>query len=318
MSSRPFAFVGNRFLSTARGIVMTSDGADIGDQPTRKLLLDRAHRRLDEAGRDAPRRMAEWLLLEVLDCDRGQLYSRATQSVDAAEAQQFETMVDRCVRGEPMQHVLGYASFRSLQIDVSPAVMVPRPETETVTEAALNAIASVESPRVLDVGTGSGCIALAIKYERPDAVVDAWDISPEALDVARANAQRLGIDVHFSEVDLFDAKAPERLLSRVDLLVSNPPYIPNAEADTLPAVVREYDPPTALFAGDDPLRFYRVLAGQAPQLCVPGGAVVLETHADYAEAAARVARRAGLRDVHVEEDLSGRPRILKAQCARSA
>ena len=283
------------------------------DSTSRQTHLDRARRRLDAAGRDAPRRVAEWLLMDVLDCDRGRLYARSERPVPPAAAARFEEMVDRCVAGEPLQHVLGYTSFRGLRIEVSPAVMIPRPETEEVAGAALTASETVERPRVLDVGTGSGCIALALKHERPDAVVHGWDVSAGALAVARQNAERLGLDVRFAEVDLFADAEPAALDGPLDLLVSNPPYIPDDEADTLPAVVREYDPPEALFAGDDPLRFYRRLADRAPVLCTPGAAVVLEAHADYADAAADVLRRAGLRDVAVEEDLSGRPRILTAR-----
>jgi len=285
------------------------------DEPTpssRREHLRRAHRRLEAAGRQAPRRVAEWLLTEVLGCDRGQLYAHSEQSVPPDAAARFSAMVERCVAGEPVQHVLGHTVFRGLRIEVSPAVMVPRPETEEVAGAALAAVANVDAPRVLDVGTGSGCIALALKHERPDAAVTGWDVSPEALAVARRNADRLGLDVAFEEVDV-TAEAGGEVAERVDLLVSNPPYIPDAEADTLPAVVREYEPPEALFSGDHALRFYRVLAAQAPALCVPGGAVVLETHADYAEAAADVLRRAGLEGVDVDPDLSGRPRILTAR-----
>jgi release factor glutamine methyltransferase len=222
-------------------------------------------------------------------------------------------MTDRCVAGEPLQHVLGYAVFRGLRLAVSPAVMVPRPETEEVVGAALAMIEDVEAPRVLDVGTGSGCIALALKHERPDATVQAWDVSPDALAVARDNASRLGLNVQFAEVDLFGDAAADRLTEPVDLLVSNPPYIPNDEAETLPAVVRDYDPHVALFSGVDPLRFYRALAAHASTLCAPGAAVVLETHADYAEEAAAVLENEGLADVRLQEDLSGRPRILRAR-----
>lgn len=283
------------------------------DSTSRQAHLERARRRLANAGRDAPRREAEWLLMDVLDCDRGPLYARAERPVPPAAAARFDEMVARCVAGEPLQHVLGYTSFRGLRIEVSSAVMIPRPETEEVAGAALAAIEAVERPRVLDVGTGSGCIALALKHERPDAVVQGWDVSADALAVARQNAGRLGLDVHFAEADLFSDAEPSAHNGPVDLLVSNPPYIPDDEADTLPAVVREYDPPEALFAGEDPLRFYRRLADRAPALCEPGAAVVLETHADYAAAAADVLRRAGLRDVAVDDDLSGRPRILTAR-----
>ncbi len=279
---------------------------------TRLAILDRAVQRLKAAERDAPRRTAEWLLTEMLGCDRGQLYAHPERPIAPDDAQRFIEMVDRCVAGEPLQHVLGYASFRGLRIDVSPAVMVPRPETEEVVEAALSAIDDLEAPRVLDVGTGSGCIALALKHERPDAHVHAWDVSPDALAAARDNADRLGLDVHFDEVDLFADEATDQLLEPVDLLVSNPPYVPDEEAESLPPVVRHYDPDVALFAGDDPLRFYRVLAARAPELCVPGAALVFETHADYADEAAAVLENEGLTDVRVREDLSGRPRILYA------
>lgn len=291
---------------------MASSPDEKTNASTRLAVLDRATARLDDADRDVPRRTAEWLLTEVLDCDRGQLYAHPERSVSPEAHRRFSDMVDRCVAGEPLQHVLGYASFRGLRISVSPAVMVPRPETEEVVEAALTALEDLEAPRVLDVGTGSGCIALVIKHERPAARVQAWDVSPDALAVARDNADRLGLDVHVAHVDFFKDDAPEQLLEPVDLLVSNPPYIPNEEAKSLPPVVRDYDPDVALFAGDDPLRFYRVLAARAPDLCAPGAALVFETHADYADAAATVVENEGLADVRLQEDLSGRPRILTA------
>jgi release factor glutamine methyltransferase len=296
---------------------MPSPSDETTDAATRRALLDRATRRLDAADRDVPRRTAAWLLTEVLGCDRGQLYAHPERPVEPADARRFTAMVDRCVAGEPLQHVLGYADFRDLRLCVSPAVMVPRPETEEVVEAALAAISDVEAPRVLDVGTGSGCIALALKHERPDTQVQAWDVSADALAVARENATRFGLDVRFDEVDLLDDAATESLREPVDLLVSNPPYIPDEEAETLPPVVRDYDPDVALFAGDDPLRFYRALAARTPTLCAPGGAVVLETHADYAEEAARVLEKEGLDDVCIQSDLNGRPRILLAQYQRA-
>lgn len=283
------------------------------ETPTRLDLLNTAVQRLEAADRDAPRRTAEWLLTEILDCDRGQLYAHPQRTVGSDAAQRFRQMVGRCLEGEPLQHVLGYTSFRGLRIEVSPAVMIPRPETEEVVEAAVEAVRAVDRPTVLDVGTGSGCIALALKHERPDAIVHGWDISRDALAVARKNRRRLGIDVHLAEVDLFAENTPAHLPREVDLLISNPPYIPDEEAESLPTVVREYDPAIALFAGDDPLRFYRALATQAPRLCAPGAAIVLETHADYADAAAHLLQNAGLRDVRVQSDLSGRPRILSAR-----
>lgn len=292
-----------------------SSSSDLGVPPpevpsTHLEVLDRAIRRLEAAGREAPRRTAEWLLTDVLDCDRGELYAYPDRTVSPEKVRQFETLVGRRLQGEPLQHILGYTSFYGLQLQVSPDVMVPRPETEEVVEQALSCISDLESPRVLDVGTGSGCIALALKHERPDAAVYACDVSPEALSMARANARDLQLDVHFLEADLTTEDGMEHLPGALDLLVSNPPYIPNEEADTLPDVVRDYDPSVALFAGDDPLCFYRALTEWIGALCRSGAAVVLETHAEYADEVAALLRSEGLRDVHVEDDLSGRPRIV--------
>lgn len=292
---------------------MSTTSEHEGDHIRRLQLLHRGVRRLESAGREAPRRTVEWLLTEALDCDRASLYVRPNETVPPDLVRHFFDMVDRCASGEPLQHVLGYTSFRGLRIDVSSSVMVPRPETEQVVEVALQQVASVSSPRVLDIGTGSGCIALAVKSERPDAAVVGWDVSADALEVARANADRLALDVSFNEVDLFSPSVANRDMAPVDLLVSNPPYIPRAEANTLPSVVRKYDPDVALFSGEDPLRFYRALAKRVPALCTPGAALVLETHAEYAEQVTGVARDAGLTNVEVRKDLSGRPRILSAR-----
>jgi len=280
---------------------------------TRLQLVERGIQRLEAAGRETPRRTAEWILADVLDCDRARIYARADAPVAPDDARQFNDLVERRAAGEPLQHVLGYASFRGLQIEVSPDVMVPRPETEQVVEVALHAVADVDAPRVLDVGTGSGCIALALKHERPDAAVHACDVSSNALRVARHNAERLGVDIALAESDLFNNAFFDQMPGGLDLLVSNPPYIPDAEADTLPPVVRTYDPDVALFSGDDPLRFYRALAEAAQALCTSGAAVVLEAHADHADAVAALLREAGLANVQVEPDLSGRPRIVRGR-----
>ena len=286
---------------------------DADPRPTRHVLLQRAEERLVEANRQAPQRTAEWLLLDVLECDRARLHTRPNQPVEAEAAQQFRAMVARRVDGEPLQHILGYTSFRGLRVEVSPDVMIPRPETEEVVDTALQMVRDTEAPRVLDVGTGSGCIALAMKHERPDAVVHACDISSEALRVAKANAQQLQLDICLVEADLFDDRFLAQMPSQLHLLVANPPYIPEAEADTLPDVVREYDPVRALFTRGDPLRFYRALVDAALALCRTGGAIVLEAHADYADKVARLLRDTGLKNVQVEADLAGRPRIVRGR-----
>ena len=287
-----------------------SDGESAGAPPTRLGLVDHAAQRLAAAGRSAPRRTAEWLLTEVLGCDRAQLYAHPDRAVPSAAAHGFRGMVERRVQGEPLQHILGYASFRGLRIQVSPDVMVPRPETEGLVDRARACIEKVSAPRVLDVGTGSGCIALALKHERPDAEVYACDVSPEALAVARANAQDLNLDVQFFVGDL-RSEAPDAMPRGADLVVSNPPYIPDAEAESLPPVVRDHDPDLALFAGEDPLRFYRALIDWVDVSCAPDGAFVFEVHAEYADEVEALLRREGsAREIHIDEDLSGRPRVV--------
>ena len=278
--------------------------------PTQMGLLDRAIRRLEAAEREVPRRTAEWLLVEVLGGDRAQIYAHPERIVSPEAARRYDEMVERRVQGEPLQHILGYTSFYGLRLQVSPAVMVPRPETEHVVDRALACIEETEGPRVLDVGTGSGCIALALKHERPDAVVAACDVSTDALAVAQTNAEELQLDVEFFEADTLADEIPSDVPGDLDLMVSNPPYIPNAEADTLPPVVREYDPDVSLFSGDDPLRFYRALVDWAYALCTPGASVVFEIHAEYADAVEGLLRREGLTGVGVEEDLNGRPRVV--------
>jgi release factor glutamine methyltransferase len=285
-----------------------SEGSD--PSPARLELLDWATCRLEAAGRTPPRRTAEWLLAEVVGTDRAQLYARPKRSVSRKAAQQFEKMVERRIDGEPLQHILGYASFYGLRIHVSSAVMVPRPETEVVVDRALACIEDTRAPRVLDVGTGSGCIALALKHERPDAIVHACDVSPDALAVAQANAESLGLDVSLWEADVFADEIPNEGPGSLDLLVSNPPYIPDDEADTLAPVVREHDPDLSLFTGDDPLRFYRALVDWAFAQGAADAAVVFEGHPDYVDAVAALLRQKGVGRVQVEEDLSERSRVV--------
>jgi release factor glutamine methyltransferase len=289
----------------------SKEGGEEG--PARRELLDEAAARLQEAGRDAPRRTAAWLLGEVEGCDRAALYARPREPVAREDARRFRSMLDRRVEGEPLQHIVGYDEFCGLRIEVSPAALIPRPETEEVVERALQALEGRKAPRVLDVGTGTGCIALALKSERSDAHVWGCDLSSDALALARRNARRLGLDVAMLEADVLDDAFDATVPSGLDLLVSNPPYIPDEEADSLPPVVREHDPAVALFAGTDPLRFYRALARWGPVLCRPGGEVVAEVHAEHADGVAGVFEAAGLRRVAVDDDIAGRPRIASAR-----
>jgi release factor glutamine methyltransferase len=280
---------------------------------THRALLDEGARRLAAAGVDDARREAEWLLADTLGEERALLYARPERPVPPEQAQRVRARLRRRAEGEPLQYVLGHADFFGLRLAVSPAVLIPRPETETLVQEALHVLAEGRRPRLLDVGTGSGCIALALASERPDADVHACDVSAGALAVARANADACGCSgVRFYRADVLAEPFPRKGPADLDLLISNPPYVPDAEAEALPASVREHEPPTALFTGDDPLRFYRALAHRAPRMLASGGRLLLEAHAPYAGAVAALLRERGLANVTVTEDAFGRERIVGA------
>lgn len=279
----------------------------------RRDLLETGTQRLQAAGVPEARRNSEWMLEAVLDCSRALLYAYPERLVPRPAVAAFGEMLARRLRREPLQYVVGFTDFYGLRLQVTPDVLIPRPETEQVVEAALALLRPLPSPRVLDVGTGSGCIPLALRQERPDAEVYACDVSPAALAVARANAEAAGLPVTFFEADVLAPSFTVHAPAGLDLLISNPPYIPQAEAETLEPEVRAYEPALALFAGDDPLRFYRVLVRHAGTLLRPGGLLVLETHADYGRAVCDLMQAAGLRAVRLANDLAGYPRIASGR-----
>jgi release factor glutamine methyltransferase len=212
----------------------------------------------------------------------------------------------RC-SGTPLQHLTGMQTFRLIDLEVRPGVFVPRPETEILAGHALEAIDGTEAPVIVDVGTGAGAIALAMKHERPDARVFATDVSPEAVELARANAARLGLDVTVVEGDLL-APLPEELRGCVDLVVSNPPYIAPEEFDDLPSEVKA-DPDLALLGG---IEVYERLAAEALRWLRDGGLLAVEIGASRSEAVADVLG-ASFTGVRVERDLSGRDRVVLAR-----
>ena len=251
----------------------------------------------------------DWAMEEVLGTSRAMLYAHPQRAVAPHDAERVLAMTRRRAGGEPIQYVVGHAAFYGLRLRVTPDVLIPRPETEEVVERGLRLIRDVKAPRVLDVGTGSGCIALAIKHERPDADVGACDLSEAALRVAAANAAALGLDVRFFRANLLAPDFAARVPGGLDLLISNPPYVPDAEAATLAPEVAEHEPPLALFTGSDPLVFYRALARHASDVLVPGRLLLCETHMDYALDVRRLLADAGLRDAATARDLAGRPRM---------
>jgi len=222
-------------------------------------------RRLDLVGAPEPGPEAEWIAAHVLSLPRTMLVVRAGQAVDPPLWEAMLRFAERRGRREPLQHILGSVPFCGVEINVSPAALVPRPETELLAEAAWTWLTGRSGEvSVLDFGTGSGCIALAIARECPSVEVHALDRSRLALELARRNARELGLDgrVLFHEGDGFKALAGKACF---DLIVSNPPYIPAEEIRMLMPEVRDYDPRIALDGGPDGLAFYRQLAAEAPR-----------------------------------------------------
>ena len=286
---------------------------DLDNTTTWGSLLRDATQRLEAAAVPAPRRAALWLVSDILGCSPAHLMAYPERAATPVQAQALASLVARCLQREPVQYILGYADFYGLRLRVTPDVLIPRPETEQVVEAALGLLADRARPRVLDVGTGSGCIALALKHERPDAEVFACDLSEAALRIARANADAHRLAVTLARADVLAPDFPLHVPGSFDLVISNPPYIAEDEADGLEPEVCHYEPHLALFAGDDPLRYYHAIAGHAPVLLAPGGLLIFETHAYHADAVCALLSESGFLDAHLKRDLAGHPRIVTAR-----
>jgi release factor glutamine methyltransferase len=266
-------------------------------------VLRRASDYLDRHGVESPRATAEALLMTVLGTDRAGVYAR-TRGLDTREARTFgRALCQRCT-GTPLQHLTGEQAFRRISLEVRPGVFVPRPETEMLVGFALAEIETVSSPIVVDVGTGTGAVALAVKHERPDATVFATDLSAEAVALARSNASRLRLDVTVLEGDLLDA-LPTEVSGRVDAVLSNPPYIDPNLYDDLPAEVRA-DPELALLGG---VELVERLSTEGARWLRQAGLLALEIgEAQGTELVRRLEGR--FRDLRVEPDLTGRDRVL--------
>lgn len=267
-------------------------------------VLRRGAEYLDRHDVDAPIATAEVLLAHVLGTDRAGLYRR-DEPLRADEARAFGRALCRRCAGTPAQHLTGRAAFRSLELDVRPGVFIPRPETEVVVEVALAAVEDRPAPTVVDVGTGTGAIALSIAEERPDARVWAVDRAEGAVDLARANAARLGLAIEVREGDLLEALDGEPT-GPIDLVVANPPYVDAADLDDLPREVRA-DPVQALVGGLD---VYRRLFEQAVNRSGAGSLAVVEIEESTADAVAAAARSAGAVSTSVTTDLARRDRVV--------
>jgi len=277
-------------------------------------VIQRSTAYLTRKAIESPRLQVELLLAQLLKLPRLQLYLNFQRELTEGELDALRGWVQRRGEHEPLQQITGTTSFCGLEIRVNRDVLVPRPETETLAERGWKHLSArpSASPTALDFGTGSGCLAIALAFHCPAARLTAIDVSPAALDVARANAGRHGLAARI-EFRLGDGFAALPQDARFDLMVANPPYIRSAEIETLQPEVRDFDPRLALDGGADGLDFYRRLAAEATPFLSADGALMTE-FGDGQEADLPVLfAAAGWREIAVETDLSGRPRIVIAR-----
>ena len=252
----------------------------------------------------APRLTAEVLLAHALGKDRAHLFAHSGEIADTESAARYRQFVAERCAGKPTQYITGRQEFFGLEFQVTPDVLIPRPETELLVEIAIEKSAGGE--RVVDVGTGSGAIAVAFKANRPGARVAACDISPSALAVAAGNALRLQASIDFTQCDLLEAFSG----GRFDMVLSNPPYVPLGDIPGLQREVRDFEPPSALFAGPDGLDCYRRLIQDAPRVLRPGGWLILELGYNSRSAVLEMLHGEEWGEPEIFPDLAGFSRIL--------
>jgi release factor glutamine methyltransferase len=250
---------------------------------------------------------AETLLLHVLGKNKAWLIAHADDELPDAHAARFHTLIARRHQGEPIQHITGQQEFFGLPFRITPDVLIPRPETEHLVEQVVRLAPLFVKLRIIDVGTGSGAIAVAVAHEWPSAVVTAIDISQSALTSAQGNATRIGFAnrIRFLQSDLLAAVAGESF----EMVVSNPPYVPASDRDSLSVEVRDHEPALALFAGEDGLDIYRRLIPQAFAALESGGYLLMEIGYGQSAAVAELLDQAGFASIEFVPDLQGIPRV---------
>ena len=274
---------------------------------------------------------AELLLLHVTGRDRTWLYTHAEEVLSPETSEDYLAFLHRRALGEPTQHLTGKQEFWGFEFEVTPDVLIPRPETEHLIEVALDRLALRElragrpsrligeNISLVDIGTGAGCIAITLAKELSAATVYATDISKAALDVARRNAERLAVSgrIQFLESNLLEAfsgsRTPDHESHLFDLVISNPPYIGRCEAESLPIEVREHEPQIALYGGEEGYELYGVLIPQAAQHLKPGGLLILELGYNSLPAVEPLLDRSDWASVGVTKDLAGIPRVIAAE-----
>lgn len=293
---------------------MTGEGSGVREVWTPLKIIQWAVPYLNQRGISNPRLDVELLIAHALQLDRLKVYLQFDRPLDPRELTVIRELLKRRAQHEPVQYILGQREFFGLPFTVGPGVLIPRPETELLVEGVLEYLKGVEKGKrlVLDLGTGSGCIAVAVAKNIPCRVW-AVDISEKALGIARQNAQNLGVSdsIEWRLGSWFKALKPEDPLEFM-VIVSNPPYIPLEEKEELPAEIRDYEPSEALFAQNLGFMAYEELAGGFKNKILPGGAVLLEIHANGYDKVSSLLAPLGLKESLVR-DLRGHPRLIKLE-----
>src|SRR5580698_11088864 len=275
-------------------------------------MLTEAIARLAAGNVPSPRLNAELLLMFALNCDRAYLFAHPERELTVDEISRYEAALAERARGVPAQYISGHQEFWGMDLIVTPAVLIPRPETEHVIETDLALQGKLEAriarPRIADVGTGSGCIALVLAKELPNAEIHATDISAAALEVAKANAARhqLELRIQFRQTDLLEGLQPP-----FDYVVSNPPYVGESEEDQVQLEVRKFEPRNAVFGGPTGIEVIERLIPQAHRAIQPGGWLVMEISGTISEEVQRLVK--DWREVRIRPDLQSIPRVVQAQ-----
>jgi release factor glutamine methyltransferase len=275
-----------------------------------KDVLRAAIMRLEDCRVGSPHMNAEVLMMYTLGCDRAYLYAHPERELTEDELARYDDVLSQRGRGVPSQYITGHQEFWGLDFIVAPGVLIPRPETEHLVEAVLDLANHIPSgARIVDVGTGSGCIAIALADELPDAYLYATDLSLEALEIARANATRLQVDkdIEFRQTDLLDGLPDEYF----DIVASNPPYVGESEHDKVQLEVRKFEPHMAVFGGAEGLDIYRRLIPQAQRVLKPGRWLAIEI--GFSQEERILALLEGWQDVRSIPDLQGIPRVIVAR-----
>ena len=277
-------------------------------------VMDKCVRLLRRAGIKSPRADVEWLTADTLKRYRAGL-NDPTYTMTLEKRDELIKKIKRRMDREPLQHILGIGDFYGYEFQVSSAVLIPRPETETLAELALGFLQPFPSPVALDLGTGSGCIAITLAKRCPGLKVIASDVSESALNLAKLNAETLDA-LGQVEFRLADALAALGESEQVDLIVSNPPYIPSGDIAGLQPEVRHYDPHLALDGGADGLQFYRLLAAEGQSRLKPGGKLMAEFGDGQESAIEGLFAQADWSSVEITNDLTGQPRIVIASAGQ--